>query len=123
MIKQKPPATVKRQEKIEKRIKEFEKQNPELAKSLDLFDMSMHEYERIVHTLNPVRTFTSNSTIALTNATLPYIIKLADKGLSSLKEDAGFGKGINTHKGCITFKPVAEVLGMMHNYKDLKELI
>lgn len=66
MSTQKSPATVKRQEKIEKKIKEFEKKNPELTRSMDLFDMSMQEYEKVVHTLNPVKTFTSNSTITAT---------------------------------------------------------
>lgn len=63
------------------------------------------------------------STIALTSATLPYLVRLADKGIESLKEDTGFEKGLNTYKGFITFKPVAEALEMMHSYRDLKELI
>ena len=50
------------------------------------------------------------STIALSNATLPYILKLADKGIEALKEDAGFMKGLNTYKGYFTCKPVAQAL-------------
>ena len=53
------------------------------------------------------------STIALTNATLPYVIKLADKGIDAMKEDKNFGKGLNTYNGCIMYKPIAEVHSMM----------
>ncbi|MBI2208149.1 alanine dehydrogenase [Candidatus Woesearchaeota archaeon] len=57
------------------------------------------------------------STIALTAATLPYVSKLAEKGIRALKEDKGFAKGLNTYNGFITYKPVAEALGMMSRYK------
>lgn len=50
------------------------------------------------------------STIALSNSTLPYILKLANKGLDALKEDAGFMKGLNTYAGHYTCKAVAEAL-------------
>ena len=63
------------------------------------------------------------STIALTTATLPYALKLAEKGINALKEDEGFGKGVNTYNGYITYKPVAEALEMMDKFKELKELI
>jgi alanine dehydrogenase len=62
------------------------------------------------------------STIALTNATLPYIIKLANKGLAALSEDQGFGKGVNTHNGLITCHPVAEALGMENVYKKFTDI-
>ncbi|MDP6648202.1 MAG: alanine dehydrogenase, partial [Candidatus Woesearchaeota archaeon] len=64
------------------------------------------------------------STMALTNATFPYLLKLANKGFDNLvKENPGFAKGVNTHKGFITYKPVAEDLGMMDMFKDLGELL
>lgn len=56
------------------------------------------------------------STIALSNATLPYIMKLAEKGLDALKQDAGFMKGLNTHAGYYTCKAVADALD--GEYKD-----
>ena len=49
------------------------------------------------------------STIGLTNATLPYLLKLADKGLDALKSDPGFMKGLNLYKGKVTFKAVADL--------------
>ena len=60
------------------------------------------------------------STIALTNATLPYILKLADNGFEkSIKNDAGFAKGVNTCKGYLTYKPVAEGLDLENKFKEL----
>ena len=56
------------------------------------------------------------STLALTNATLPYVLKLADKGLQALAEDAGFAKALNTYHGQVTYKPVAEALGILDRY-------
>lgn len=52
------------------------------------------------------------STIALSNATLPYIEKLADLGLDALKTDEGFLKGLNTCQGHITHPGVAKGLDM-----------
>jgi alanine dehydrogenase len=53
------------------------------------------------------------STIALTNATLPYALKLAGKGLrGALRSDPGFMAGLNTYGGQITCPPVAESLGL-----------
>ncbi len=63
------------------------------------------------------------STIALTNATLPYALKLAEKGINAVKEDGGFAKGVNTYKGYITYKPVAEGLNLMDRFRELKELV
>ena len=49
------------------------------------------------------------STFALNNATLPYILKLANKGYrQALLEDAGFLKGLNVIDGKLTIKEVAE---------------
>lgn len=62
------------------------------------------------------------STIALTNATLPYIIKLANKGLTAVHDDTGFGKGVNTHQGFITCHPVAEALDMKNVYKKFTDI-
>ncbi len=52
------------------------------------------------------------STIALTTATLPYAIKLANKGLKALKDDDGFMRGLNIYKGKITHKGVADAFGL-----------
>ena len=63
------------------------------------------------------------STIALTNVTLPYISKLAASGLPALKQDSGFGKGLNTHQGMITCHPVAAALAYEDLYKPLEAIL
>ncbi|NQV38474.1 MAG: alanine dehydrogenase [Candidatus Marinimicrobia bacterium] len=53
------------------------------------------------------------STIALTNATTPYLLKIAEKGvLGALKSDDSFLPGLNTFKKQITHEGVAEAFGM-----------
>jgi alanine dehydrogenase len=53
------------------------------------------------------------STIALCNATLPYAVKIANKGYEkSAAEDPGLGEGINLVAGRITNAAVAESLNM-----------
>lgn len=51
------------------------------------------------------------STLALTNATLPYALRIAGKGWkAACQEDAGLAKGLNTIDGKLTNKNVAEAL-------------
>ncbi len=55
------------------------------------------------------------STIALNKVTLPYLVKLANKGYQqALGEDKNFLAGLNVHKGHVTYKAVADVFG--HEY-------
>ena len=50
----------------------------------------------------------NTSTRALTNATLPYVIALANKGWQqALKDDAALALGLNTHEGKVTHPAVA----------------
>jgi len=50
--------------------------------------------------------------LALNNATLPFLVKLANKGYQkSLGEDKNFLAGLNVHKGQVTYKAVADVFG------------
>jgi alanine dehydrogenase len=62
------------------------------------------------------------ATIALTDATLPYVLRLAEQGLSALRNHAGFGKGVNTYRGYITAYPVANALGMMSRLKPFVDI-
>jgi len=48
------------------------------------------------------------STFALNNATIPYALALADKGLEALKENRYLRDGLNTHDGKLTCKAVAD---------------
>ena len=62
------------------------------------------------------------STIALNNATLPFLTKLANDGYSkTLKNDSNFLEGLNVHKGQVTYKAVADAFG--HNYYNPKEVL
>jgi alanine dehydrogenase len=55
----------------------------------------------------------NTSTYALTNATLPYTVALADKGWErALRDDPPLALGLNTHAGRLTNAPVAEAHGM-----------
>lgn len=52
------------------------------------------------------------STLALTNATLPFVVALANQGVHhTLLADANLLKGLNVHKGMVTMDAVAETLG------------
>ena len=62
------------------------------------------------------------STFALNKATLPYLVKLANKGYQkALGEDKNFLAGLNVHKGHVTYKAVADVFG--HEYVSAGEAI
>jgi len=53
------------------------------------------------------------STWALTNATMPYVLKLADHGVQrALGSDPGFMLGLNVAAGQVTYQPVAEGQGL-----------
>lgn len=52
------------------------------------------------------------ATLGLTNATLAYVARLADKGLAGLSTDSGFLQGLNLHRGQITHSAVAASFGM-----------
>ncbi|MFC8721054.1 alanine dehydrogenase [Kitasatospora sp. NPDC057198] len=55
----------------------------------------------------------NTSTYALTNATLPYVVELANRGWKeALRRDAALAKGLNVHEGQITFPAVAEAFGL-----------
>lgn len=55
------------------------------------------------------------STFALTNATLPYALKIAKLGLDeAARKDAPLAKGINTYEGKLTNESVAEALGIKY---------
>jgi alanine dehydrogenase len=56
----------------------------------------------------------ATSTRALTNATLPYVLALADKGWkAALAADESLAKGLNTHAGKVTYA------GVQHAFADV----
>ena len=53
------------------------------------------------------------STLALTNATLPYAVQLADKGWQrACRENPELALGLNVVEGKVVYKPVAEAWGL-----------
>lgn len=55
----------------------------------------------------------NTSTYALTNATLPYIVELANRGWrDALRRDSALALGLNTHEGQVVYGPVAEAHGL-----------
>ncbi|MDE6272054.1 MAG: alanine dehydrogenase [Muribaculaceae bacterium] len=60
------------------------------------------------------------STLALTNATLPYALRLADLGWKeACKRDAGLAEGVNVEDGKVTFKAVAEAFDLPYTPLEL----
>ena len=65
----------------------------------------------------------ATSTRALTNATLPYVIALAEKGWKeALKADASLALGLNTHEGFVTYGGVKHAFADVP-FKELAEVI
>lgn len=54
------------------------------------------------------------SSLALSNATLRYVVKLANHKLDALKADAGFMLGLNTCAGMLTYAGVADAFNMAY---------
>ena len=55
------------------------------------------------------------STFALTNATLPHALALADKGVAqALADDVHLRNGLNVHAGKLTYRAVADALGLAY---------
>jgi len=62
------------------------------------------------------------STLALTNATFPYVLKLAQKGAeAAIKSDAAIREGVNTYRAHVTYRAVADSQGRKH--KEVTELL
>ncbi|MCH8819768.1 MAG: hypothetical protein IIB03_05540 [Acidobacteria bacterium] len=62
------------------------------------------------------------STFALTNVTLPYILRIAKLGLKdAVGENPYLKDGVNIHQGNVTLEPVAQSLGLP--YQELDELL
>src|SRR5918992_924272 len=62
------------------------------------------------------------STFALTNATLPYVLRLANRGFEqAIRDDEGLKEGVNTHAGKLTYEAVATDPGL--EYASLDEML
>ena len=60
------------------------------------------------------------STLALTNATLPYAVEIANKGWqTAMQENQEIKLGANVINGTVTYKAVAEAFGL--DYTPIEE--
>ncbi len=83
----------------------------------------VYEVDGVVHycVANMPGAVPRTSTIALNNATLPYALELAGKGVTqAVKDNAGLWDGVNTYDGHITYRAVAE--SQERPYQDLADL-
>jgi alanine dehydrogenase len=80
----------------------------------------IYEVNGVVHycVTNMPAAVPNTSTLALTNATFPYVMKLAKLGASvAMREDAGIAEGVNTFNGYLTYRAVAQAQN--REYKDI----
>lgn len=84
-------------------------------------DDPIFEVDGIIHycVANMPGAVSYTSTKALTNATLPYALEIADKGYKkAARENPEIAKGINIIKGKVTYKGVAEAFGLEYESFD-----
>jgi alanine dehydrogenase len=84
----------------------------------------IYEVDGIVHycVANMPGAVPLTSTVALTNATLPYALTIANQGWQeAAKKDAGIKAGLNIVKGHVTYAGVAEAFGM--SYTEVESLL
>ena len=64
----------------------------------------------------------NTSTLALTNATFPYVLRLANLGaVAAIQGDPGVAEGVNTYEGQLTYEAVAVAQG--REYKAISSLL
>ena len=85
----------------------------------------IYEIDGIMHycVANMPGAVARTSTLALGNATLPFIISLADKGwVKACSDNPHLFNGLNVHDGKLTYSAVGEALGIETVKPDLKAL-
>jgi len=87
-------------------------------------DNPIYEVDGIVHYMvaNMPGAYPKTSTIALTNVTTAYIKTLADRGIeTAVRENPAIKSSLNTYRGHIVHKTLAESMG--YAYKNVDEII
>lgn len=83
-----------------------------------------YEVDGVVHycVTNMPAAVPYTSTLALTNATFPYVMKLAKMGAeAAIREDKGIAEGVNTYNGTLTYGAVATAQN--REWKPVSELV
>jgi len=78
-------------------------------------DEPVYDVDGIMHycVANMPGAVARTATLALSNATLPYMLRLADKGWrAAVAEDPHLRAGLNVHAGKLTYRAVGEALGL-----------
>ncbi|MBY8974342.1 alanine dehydrogenase [Rhodobacteraceae bacterium NNCM2] len=78
-------------------------------------DDPIYEVDGVIHycVANMPGAVARTSTIALTNATMPHLLALADKGWAqACRDDEHLANGLNVHAGKLTYFAVGEALGI-----------
>lgn len=84
---------------------------------LTTFEKPTFTVDGVIHccVANMPAAVSRTSTFALTNVTLPYVLRLADLGYEkALRTDDSLRKGLNVFKGKLVYEPVAESLGLQY---------
>lgn len=84
----------------------------------------LYEVNGVVHycVTNMPAAVPNTSTLALTNATFPYVLKLARLGAhAAIREDKGIAEGVNTFHGTLTYGAVAAA--QSRDWKAVTELV
>ena len=83
-----------------------------------------YEVNGVVHycVTNMPAAVPNTSTLALTNATFPYVLRLAQRGAkAAILENDGIRDGVNTYEGTLTCEPVA--VSQKKTWKPVRELL
>jgi alanine dehydrogenase len=83
-----------------------------------------YEVNGVVHycVTNMPAAVPNTSTLALTNATFPYVLKIARLGAqAAIREDKGIAEGVNTYKGVLTYGAVAAA--QKREWQGVSELV
>lgn len=75
--------------------------------------------EGVIHycVTNMPGAYPRTATVALSEAILPYALRLAHSGLDAFSDDPGLKKALETHQGFLTIASVAEDLGLESRYR------
>jgi alanine dehydrogenase len=83
-----------------------------------------YEVNGVVHycVTNMPAAVPNTSTLALTNATFPYVMKIAQLGpKQAILSDSGTAEGVNTHAGALTYQAVAQSQGKQ--YRPIRDVL
>ena len=86
-------------------------------------DNPVYAVEGIIHyaVANMPGAYPRTSTLALTNATLPYVKKITDSGIEkTIRQSPAIRSSLNTYDGIVTNKALAETTGIA--YKNIEEV-